>query len=93
MHTATIAETYFVLGGMRIRVNAGRIHRQIQYVGRVAAVKKNVPISMTHGMRKSFVHNTAAIDEPVLHVRLAAVICRQREPARKCNAFRFPFEV
>ena len=50
MHTATVAETNFVLGWMRIRVDTGRVHRQIQYVSWVATVKKNVPISVARGL-------------------------------------------
>ena len=81
MYTTTIAKTDLVLGRMRIRVNAGRVQGQIQDVGRVTTVKQDVTIGMPCSVRQSLVRNTAAIDEPVLHIRLATMIRRQREPA------------
>ena len=85
--TPAIPESDFVLGRMRVGVHPGRIQRQVQHVSRKAAVEKDIPIRVLRRVRQCPVADAAAVDEPVLLVRLAPVVGRQRNPALQREAF------
>ena len=93
MHTSAITKADFVLRGVRIRVHAGGIHRQIEHIGRKAAVEQDVAVGVLRGVRQGPVADAATIDEPELLVRLAAVIRGQRDPALQRDAIGLVFEM
>ena len=73
VHAATVPKAHLVLRRMRIRIDTCRVHRQIQHIGRIAAMKQHVPVGMADGMRQRLVRDAAAVHEPVLQIRLTAV--------------------
>ncbi len=93
VHSPPVAKTNLVLGGVRVGVDAGRVHRQAKHVGREAAVEKDVAVGVARSVRERLVRHAASVDEPVLQVRLAAVERGQSDPAGQCDAVSLAFEV
>ncbi len=92
MDTAAIAKPNFVFRRVCIGVNPGRVHRQIEHVGRESTMKQHIAIRMTYRMCKRLVINTATVDEPVLHIWLAAIKRWQTDPAVQRNALYLPLK-
>ena len=81
MHAPAVPEPDFVLGRVCIRIHQRGIHAEAQHIGRKPALEKNVAVGMSGGVPECLVGNTAAIDEPELKIRLAAIECRQSKPS------------
>ncbi len=93
MDPPAVAKTHFVLRRMRVGIDALRVHRQVQHVGREAAVEQHVPIGVADRMGQRLVGHAATVDKPVLQVRLAAIERRQPDPARQRDALGLALDV
>ncbi len=66
---------------MHVDVDAGRVDRQVQAVGRLRRAVQHVRVGGTHGVRQHPVAHVAAVDVEVLGVGAAACRRRQARPA------------
>ena len=86
MHLAAFAEAHFVFGGMHVHVHPLRVQFQVQHIGGETAVVHHVLVGLAHGVVHHLVAHTAAVDEEMLQVGLAAGKSGQTEPAPQPQA-------
>jgi hypothetical protein len=82
-----LAKADFLLGRVRIHIDPGRIHVQVQDKGGPAVAIEDVAISGTHRAREQLVANRPPVEKHVLQVRLTARVHRAA-PASHAKASR-----
>ena len=48
MHTATVSKPDLVFRRVRIRIDSGRVHAEMQHIGRIATVEQDIAIGVSH---------------------------------------------
>ena len=92
VHGPGFAEAHFMLSRMHIHINRTLGHIQIQYKYRMSAMEHYVAVGLADGVPDQFIADSTAIDIEVLQICLAAVECRQTNPAFECDALLFPID-
>ena len=72
MHGPAVPETNFMLGRMRVDINQCRVQIEIEDIGRMAAMKQDIAVSLAHSADNHLVANSATIQIKVLQIRLTA---------------------
>ena len=94
MQTAAVTKADLVFGRMRIGIDRSRVERQVQNIGRKNG--RETRHRDTHAsphVRQRAITDTSAINEPVLHIGLAAIERGQAHPTGDGHALSFALNV
>ena len=83
MHAPAFSKTHFLLTRMDIDIHQRRINLQIEQVGRKAAMKEHIPVSMSGSVREGFVTHVTAINIKILAIGIGPIVGRLGDPTRE----------